>query len=348
MKMNIDAFDYDLPEHLIAQKPLEKREQSKLFVLDERHGTKEHTTFAHIDRYLKEGDCLVINNSRVIPVRLYGKKMDTGAKIEVLFLREMKDDVWTALVKPAKRVKVGTKVSFGDGLLVATCEVVKEKGERVFSLQYEGILLEVFEQIGDMPLPPYIKEKLEDHERYQTVYAKRDGSAAAPTAGLHFTEDLLEKLSKKGVNIVPVTLHVGLGTFRPVDVENIKEHTMHAEYFHISEESVNMLNQAKQNNERIFAVGTTSVRVLESIFDRERKKFIATSDWTDIYIYPPYKFCAIDGLITNFHLPKSSLLILVSALVGREKILQAYEEAIARNYRFFSFGDAMFILKKKE
>ncbi|HLS65652.1 MAG TPA: tRNA preQ1(34) S-adenosylmethionine ribosyltransferase-isomerase QueA [Pseudogracilibacillus sp.] len=346
--MNLEAFDYVLPEHLIAQTPLQKREASKLFVIDEQNDTKTHTTFTEIERYLRRGDCLVINDSRVIPVRLFGTKVDTGANIEVLFLHEVRKDEWTALVKPAKRVKVGSKVSFGDETLVATCTAEKEKGERTFTLQYDGRLLEVLERIGEMPLPPYIKSTLTDKERYQTVYAKESGSAAAPTAGLHFTEKLLDRLRKKGVRIVPVTLHVGLGTFRPLDVTRIEDHTMHAEYFHITEESVQILNDAKRHNERIIAVGTTSVRVLESIFNREQNKFVATSGWTDIYIYPPYSFRAIDGLVTNFHLPKSSLLVLVSAFIGREKILGAYAEAIERSYRFFSFGDAMFILQKKE
>lgn len=346
--MNMDEYNYDLPEELIAQTPLENRTASRLLVLDPETEAMTHDVFANITDYLQEGDSLVLNNSRVIPVRLFGVKQDTKAKIEILLLHEINKDTWEALVKPARKVKVGTELSFGDGRLKAICVEEKAEGARVLQLSYDGIFLEVLDALGEMPLPPYIKSTLTDQERYQTVYAKEEGSAAAPTAGLHFTSALLEEVKKKGVNIVYLTLHVGLGTFRPVTVEQVEDHHMHAEYYTLSAASADVLNETKNNNGRIIAVGTTSTRVLETIAGSHQGKFAAATGWTDIYIYPPYTYQAIDGLITNFHLPKSTLLLLISALAGRETILHAYEEAIKQKYRFFSFGDAMFILPKKD
>lgn len=346
--MNIEDYNYDLPEELIAQTPLLDRTASKLLVLNPVDGKIQHKSFSQIKQYLKAGDSLVLNNSRVIPVRLFGVKADTKAKIEVLLLHEETEDVWEALVKPAKRIKVGAEIVFGDGLLRAVCVGEKDAGGRLLQLKYEGILLEILDELGEMPLPPYIKEQLTDQERYQTVYAKEEGSAAAPTAGLHFTNALLKEIEEIGVKIVYVTLHVGLGTFRPVVVEDITRHDMHAEYYALSEESAATLNDIRKENGRIITVGTTSARVLETIAEKHDGKFVAESGWTDIFIYPPYEFRAVDGLITNFHLPKSTLLMLISALADREMILQTYKQAIEQGYRFFSFGDAMLILPKKE
>lgn len=346
--MKMEDYDYQLPEELIAQTPLKNRTASKLLVLDRNNQQIKHDIFSNIINYLKPGDCLVLNNSKVIPVRLFGVKSDTKAKIEILLLHETDKDIWEALVKPAKKVKVGTEIVFGEGKLIATCIEEHKEGGRLLNLKYNGIFLEVLEELGEMPLPPYIKAQLKDSQRYQTVYAKEDGSAAAPTAGLHFTNELLDSIKERGVHIAYVTLHVGLGTFRPVTTETIEEHKMHAEYYHLSEENAKTLNSVKENNGRLIAVGTTSTRVLETIVNKFDGRFVASSGWTDIFIYPPYQFKAIDGLITNFHLPKSTLLLLISALAGRETILLAYEEAIKHRYRFFSFGDAMFIEPKKD
>lgn len=346
--MNINEYDYDLPENLIAQTPLPDRTASKLLLLNKKTDEISHDIFAHVGKYLKKGDCLVLNNSRVIPVRLFGVKADTYAKIEVLLLHEETENIWEALVKPAKRVKVGTEIVFGDGLLTATCTEEKSAGGRLLQLAYDGILLEILDELGEMPLPPYIKEQLTDQERYQTVYAKEDGSAAAPTAGLHFTKALLKEIEGLGVKIAYVTLHVGLGTFRPVAVDTIEDHEMHAEYYALSEADAAILNEVKANEGKIISVGTTSTRVLETVVNDNKGKFVKSSGWTNIFIYPPYKFNAVDGLITNFHLPKSTLLMLISALADREQILHAYEIAMQEEYRFFSFGDAMFILPERE
>jgi S-adenosylmethionine:tRNA ribosyltransferase-isomerase len=342
--MKIDLFDFELPEELIAQTPLSNRDASRLMVLNKKTGEIRHETFRNIISYLRKGDCLVLNDTRVMPARLYGEKTDTGANIEVLLLKQLKGDRWETLVKPAKRVKIGTEITFGDGRLKAVCIDTLEHGGRVLEFSYQGIFYEVLEQLGEMPLPPYIKEKLEDPERYQTVYAREVGSAAAPTAGLHFTEQLLDDIRAKGVHIAFITLHVGLGTFRPVSVENIEEHDMHAEFYQMSEETAQLLNEVKQQGGRIIAVGTTSTRTLETVATRHNGKFVAESGWTDIFIYPGYEFKGIDGLVTNFHLPKSTLIMLVSALAGRENILHAYNVAVKERYRFFSFGDAMLII----
>lgn len=342
--MNINDFDFDLPEHLIAQTPLLDRTSSRMLVLNRETKEVSHQQFGDIIDYIQPGDCLVINDTRVIPARLFGIKKDTGAKIEVLLLTEREQDHWEVLVKPARKVPVGTTLVFGDGKLTATCVKEKEHGGRVFQFHYEGIFYQILDELGEMPLPPYIKAQLEEKDRYQTVYAKHEGSAAAPTAGLHFTEELLEKLKAKGVQITTITLHVGLGTFRPVSVENIEEHKMHAEFYQISAETASILNETRANNGRIIAVGTTSVRTLETIARDHHGKFVEASGWTDIFIYPPYQFKAIDGMITNFHLPKSTLIMLVSALVDKETVLQAYQEAVKEQYRFFSFGDAMLII----
>lgn len=342
--MNIEEYDYHLPEHLIAQTPLKNRTASKLLLLQRGNEQITHDIFSNVGRYFKKGDCLVLNNSRVIPVRLFGIKKDTKAKIEILLLHENEHNVWEALVKPARKVKVGTEIEFGNGKLTATCLEERPEGARLLKLNYEGILLEVLEELGEMPLPPYIKAQLNDQERYQTVYAKEEGSAAAPTAGLHFTNELLEEIKNIGVEIIYVTLHVGLGTFRPVTVHAIEEHKMHAEYYHLSKEAAETLNDVKKKDGRIIAVGTTSTRVLETVARDNDGQFKESSGWTDIYIYPPYTFQAIDGLITNFHLPKSTLLLLISAFAGKKAIFKSYEEAIRHEYRFFSFGDAMFIL----
>lgn len=340
--MRVDEFNYNLPEELIAQTPLEKRSNSKLLVLDKKSGAISHQHFYDIVDMLDENDVLVLNDTKVLPSRIYGEKEETKAWIELLLLKEVKPNVWKTLTKPARRVKEGTVISFNNGLLKAKCIKVGEDGERTFEMIYEGIFIEILEQIGMMPLPPYIHEKLEDGSRYQTVYAKEYGSAAAPTAGLHFTEELLEKIKAKGVTVCTVTLNVGLGTFRPVSVETIEEHHMHSETYHMDQTTADILNQAKKDKKRIVSVGTTSTRTLESIYSKYGK-FVEVTEDTNIFIYPPYEFKAIDALITNFHLPKSTLLMLVSALAGRENIIKAYEEAVNMRYRFFSFGDAMFI-----
>ncbi len=340
--MKTDDFDYELPEELIAQTPLTKRDSSRLLILDKNSGNIKHEHFNNILDYLKSGDVLCLNDTKVIPARLHGVKKDTKAHIELLLLKETDTNIWECLTKPAKRVKLGTIISFGDDLLEAECVEVKEEGIRVFKLHYQGILYEVLDKLGEMPLPPYIHSKLKDKDRYQTVYAKYEGSAAAPTAGLHFTNELLEQIKAKGINIVYVTLHVGLGTFRPVNVEDVTKHKMHSEFYMMSKETADVLNKAKSEHRRIISVGTTSVRTLETIMNLYGT-FKECSGWTDIFIYPGYKFKAIDCLITNFHLPKSTLVMLVSALAGKENILNAYREAVSLKYRFFSFGDSMFI-----
>lgn len=340
--MKTEDFNYELPEKLIAQTPIKDRDQSKLLVLDKKTGNIEHRHFNNIIDYLDENDILVLNDTKVIPARLYGIKEDTNAHIEVLLLKEEDNNTWECLTKPAKRIKIGTIISFGNGLLKAECIKIKDEGIRIFKLHYNGILYEILDKLGEMPLPPYIHEKLADKNRYQTVYAKNIGSAAAPTAGLHFTKELLEKIKEKNITICYVTLHVGLGTFRPVSVEDVTKHKMHSEFYMMSKKTANILNNAKQMNKRIISVGTTSTRTLETIMNKYHE-FKECSGWTDIFIYPGYEFKAINGLITNFHLPKSTLLMLVSALAGKENILNAYNEAIKNNYRFFSFGDAMFI-----
>lgn len=342
--MNLHDFYYELPEELIAQDPLEDRSSSRLMVLDQETGAVEHHVFKEIINYLNPGDCLVINNTKVIPARLYGNKIGTDAGIEILLLKRKENDIWETLVKPGKKCKVGAKISFGDGLLVGEVIDIVEEGNRLIQFRYEGIFEEILDELGQMPLPPYITHRLQDKNRYQTVYAKHDGSAAAPTAGLHFTKELLEEIDNKGVKIANVTLHVGLGTFRPVKVENILEHHMHSEFYMLEEEEAKKINEAKASGGRIISVGTTSCRTLESVTD-ENGIVHAGSGWTDIFIYPGYQFKAIDCLITNFHLPESTLLMLVSALAGKEHIMKAYEEAVKEQYRFFSFGDAMFIKK---
>lgn len=340
--MNLDLFDYNLPEELIAQTPLEKRDEAKLLVLDKVTGEIEHKKFYDIISYLEKGDTLVLNNTKVLPARLLGEKTDTHALIEVLLLKNLGENTWETLVKPARRIKEGTIVSFGDGRLKCKCTKVLDEGIRHFEFIYDGIFLEILDSLGAMPLPPYIHEKLEDKTMYNTVYAKEEGSAAAPTAGLHFTNELLKKIEEKGINICYVTLHVGLGTFRPVKVDDIKKHHMHSEYYSMSKEVAKKLNETKKNNKKIIAVGTTSTRVLETVI-KNHNQFEESAGWTDIFIYPGYDYKAIDSLITNFHLPKSTLVMLVSALAGRENILNAYNKAVEDKYRFFSFGDAMFI-----
>lgn len=340
--MNVKDFDYDLPQELIAQDPLEDRASSRLLVLDKDTGKTEHKIFHDIIDYLNPGDALVINDTKVIPARLHGVKEDTGAHIEVLLLTRKKDDIWETLVRPGKKCKPGTVISFGDGLLKGTVVDVIEDGNRLIQFQYEGIFEEILDQLGQMPLPPYITHQLKDKNRYQTVYAEHEGSAAAPTAGLHFTKELLQRIEDKGVKIVHVTLHVGLGTFRPVKVDTIEEHQMHSEFYIVSQEAADTVNAVRKAGGRIICVGTTSCRTLESAAD-ENGILHAKSSWTSIFIYPGYKFKILDCLITNFHLPQSTLVMLVSALAGREHILNAYKEAIAERYRFFSFGDAMFI-----
>ena len=340
--MRKEDFYFDLPEELIAQDPLEDRLSSRLLVLDKETGKVEHHVFREIIDYLQEGDCLVINDTKVIPARLIGSKIGTDAKIEVLLLKRKENDVWETLVKPGKKAKVGTRISFGDGLLVGEVVDIVEEGNRLIHFEYEGIFEEILDQLGQMPLPPYITHQLEDKNRYQTVYAKHSGSAAAPTAGLHFTPELLKEIEEKGVQIARVTLHVGLGTFRPVKVDNILEHHMHSEFYQIDEEAAEKINRAKESGHRVICVGTTSCRTIESAADKNGKLH-ATNGWTEIFIYPGYEFKVLDCLITNFHLPESTLVMLVSALAGREQVLSAYEEAVKEKYRFFSFGDAMFI-----
>ena len=339
--MRKEDFYFDLPEELIAQDPLENRSSSRLLVLDKETGKTEHHVFKEIVDYLEEGDCLVLNDTKVLPARLIGAKVGTDAKIEVLLLKRKENDVWETLVKPGKKAKPGTKISFGDGLLVGEVVDIVEEGNRLIKFQYNGIFEEVLDQLGEMPLPPYITHHLEDKNRYQTVYATHTGSAAAPTAGLHFTPELLQQIEEKGVKIARVTLHVGLGTFRPVKVENILEHHMHSEFYQIEEEAAQTINEAKDSGHRVICVGTTSCRTIESAAKNGRLR--ATSGWTDIFIYPGYEFKILDCLITNFHLPESTLIMLVSALAGREHVLDAYAEAVKERYRFFSFGDAMFI-----
>lgn len=341
--MKTSDFYYDLPEELIAQDPLADRSASRLLHLDRETGEIEHTDFKHITRYLKPGDCLVINDTKVIPARLYGNKVGTDAGIEILLLKRKGDNVWETLVKPGKKARPGTVISFGDGLLTGEVIDVVEEGNRLIQFSYEGIFEEVLDQLGEMPLPPYITHKLEDKNRYQTVYAKNEGSAAAPTAGLHFTEELLEEIRGMGVSIAHVTLHVGLGTFRPVKVDDVEKHHMHSEFYVVEEDQAKLINDTRKNGGRIISVGTTSCRTLESAAD-EFGNLQAKSGWTEIFIYPGYEFKIIDGLITNFHLPESTLLMLVSALAGKEHIMKAYEEAVKERYRFFSFGDAMLIV----
>ena len=341
--MNIKDFDFDLPEELIAQTPLEKRDSSKLLVIDRKTHDMVDTHFDHILDELNPGDALVMNNTRVLPARLYGEKPDTHGHVELLLLKNTQGDQWEVLAKPAKRLRVGAKVSFGDGRLTATVKEELDHGGRIVEFDYDGIFLEVLESLGEMPLPPYIHEKLDDPERYQTVYAKENGSAAAPTAGLHFTQDLLEKIEAKGVKLVYLTLHVGLGTFRPVSVDNIDEHEMHSEFYILSEEAAQTLRDVKAAGGRVVAVGTTSIRTLETIGSKFNGEIKADSGWTNIFIKPGYDFKVVDASSTNFHLPKSTLVMLVSAFAGREFVLEAYQHAIDQHYRFFSFGDAMFV-----
>ena len=339
--MQVSDFNYDLPNELIAQVPIEKRDESRLMVLNRKEQTIEHKTFKDIIDYLEPGDCLVRNNTKVIPARIYGKK-ETGANVEFLLLNNIEGDIWETIVRPGNKLHVGTKVIFGDGILKAEILEIMPGGTRKVKFSYDGIFNEILDKIGLMPLPPYIQEELKEKDRYQTVYAKYEGSAAAPTAGLHFTPELLKKIEEKGVDIANVTLHVGIGTFRPVKEEKVEDHEMHSEHFYIKQEDVDKINNAKKNGKRVIAVGTTSCRVLETIADEEGM-VKATEGDTQIFIYPGYKFKCLDGLITNFHLPQSTLLMLVSALAGREFILKAYNEAVKERYRFFSFGDAMFI-----
>ena len=341
--MKVSDFNYDLPKELIAQHPYDKRDEARLMVLDKANKTINHRIFKNVIDYLNEGDCLVINNTKVIPARLYGKK-ETGAHVEFLLLKRIEGDTWEAIVRPGSKLKQGAKVYFGEGILEATVLEVLENGNRKVEFKYDGIFNEILDKVGMMPLPPYITEaSKEDNEKYQTVYAKYDGSAAAPTAGLHFTEELLDKIRAKGVSIANVTLHVGIGTFRPVKVENVEEHKMHSEHFYIKEEDVQKINIAKQSGHKVIACGTTSCRVLESIAD-ENGLVKAVEGDTDIFIYPGYKFKCVDCLITNFHLPESTLIMLVSTLAGKDFIMQAYDEAVKQRYKFFSFGDAMLIL----
>ena len=339
--MKVSEFNYELPEELIAQTPIEKRDESRLMVLDRNKQTIEHKTFKDIIDYLEPGDCLVRNNTKVIPARIYGKK-ETGAKVEFLLLKNIEGDIWETIVRPGNKLHIGTKVIFGDGLLTAEILEIMPGGTRKVQFSYKGIFNEILDKIGLMPLPPYIHEELKDNDRYQTVYAKYNGSAAAPTAGLHFTPELLKKIEEKGIKIANVTLHVGIGTFRPVKEENVENHEMHTEHFYIKQEDVEKINETKKQGKRVIAVGTTSCRVLETIAD-ENGFVKETEADTSIFIYPGYQFKCLDGLITNFHLPQSTLLMLVSALAGKDYILKAYNEAVKEKYRFFSFGDAMFI-----
>lgn len=345
--MKLHDFYYDLPQELIAQDPLEDRAASRLMILDKNTGETKNEVFHNIKEYLKPGDCLVINDTKVIPARLYGTKTDTGAKIEILLLKRKEDDKWEVLVKPGRKAKVGTEITFGDGILKCKVLEVVDDGNRIIQFDYEGIFEEILDKLGEMPLPPYITHKLQDKNRYQTVYAKNEGSAAAPTAGLHFTKELLNEIKEMGVQIAHVTLHVGLGTFRPVKVEEITEHHMHSEYYRIEQSEADKINNAKKSGNRVISVGTTSCRTLESAAD-DNGYIKESSGWTEIFIYPGYKFKLIDCLITNFHLPESTLLMLVSALAGRDNIMNAYKLAVEEEYRFFSFGDAMFITDGKE
>ena len=340
--MKTDDFDYNLPEELIAQTPLEKRDNSKLMVIDKKTGQITHEVFSNIINYLNEDDILVLNDTKVMPARIIGEKVGTKAVIELLLLKNIETDNWECLAKPAKRIKKGTIITFGNGLLNATCISTDEEGIRIMKFNYTGIFYEILDKLGSMPLPPYIKEKLQDKNRYQTVYAKNIGSSAAPTAGLHFTKELLTKIENKGIKICYITLHVGLGTFRPVTVEDVTNHKMHSEFYSMSKEVSEILNNAKINGQRIVSVGTTSTRTLETIMTKYGK-FKETAVWTDIFIYPGYKFKAVDAQITNFHLPKSTLIMLVSAFSTKEIILNAYNEAVKNRYRFFSFGDSMLI-----
>ena len=341
--MKTSDFYYDLPEELIAQDPLEDRTASKLLVLDRQTGAVEHKIFSDVIDYLNEGDCLVINNTRVIPARLIGEKEGTGGKVEVLLLKRRANDVWETLVKPGKKLKPGAKITFGDGRLRAEVLEVVEEGNRLVKFYYEGIFEEILDSLGEMPLPPYITHKLEDKEMYQTVYAKFDGSAAAPTAGLHFTKELLNKIEEKGIKLASITLHVGLGTFRPVKVDDVNNHHMHTEWYEVNAEAAEIINETKRNGGRVICVGTTSCRTIESVAD-ETVYMKAKTGETDIFIYPGYKFKVMDGLITNFHLPESTLVMLVSAFAGKENVLSAYETAVKERYRFFSFGDAMILI----
>ena len=343
MKYTTKDFDFDLPEELIAQTPLKDRAASRLLVVNKKSHTYEDKHFTDLLDELEAGDTLVINNTRVLPARLHGVKEETGAHIEVLLLHNTEGDEWETLVKPAKRMKVGSVVSFGDGRLKATVTKELEQGGRMIEFSYEGVFLEVLESLGEMPLPPYIKERLDDQERYQTVYAKENGSSAAPTAGLHFTQELMEQIKAKGVHIVPVTLHVGLGTFRPVSVDSLEDHKMHSEYYHVSKETAEIIEATKKAGKRVIAVGTTSIRTLETVARDHDGHIVPTSGWTDIFISPGYEFRVVDAFVTNFHLPKSTLVMLVSAYLGREFTLEAYQHAIEERYRFFSFGDAMFV-----
>lgn len=340
--MKTSDFYFDLPEELIAQVPILDRSSSKLMVLDKETGEVSHKIFKDIIDYLNPGDCLVLNDTRVIPARLIGSKEGTGGKIEFLLLKRNEDDTWETLVKPGKRAKIGTRFSFGEGKLIAEVVGMGDDGARIVKFEYEGIFEEVLDELGNMPLPPYITERLEERERYQTVYSKHNGSAAAPTAGLHFTDELLQKIKDKGVDLAFVTLHVGLGTFRPVKVDDVLEHDMHSEYYMVTQEAADTINRAKENGNKVITVGTTSTRTIESVAD-ENGKMKAASGWTKIFIYPGYKFKVVDNLITNFHLPESTLIMLVSALAGKESVLNAYNCAVENHYRFFSFGDAMFI-----
>ena len=341
-EMKVTDYYFDLPQEQIAQDPLEDRSSSRLLVLDKETGEYSHHVFREITEFLKPGDCLVLNNTKVIPARLFGEKEGTQAKIEILLLKRKENDVWETLVKPGKKAKVGTKIIFGGGLLVGEVIDIVEEGNRLIQFTYEGIFEEILDQLGQMPLPPYITHQLKDKNRYQTVYAKYDGSAAAPTAGLHFTPELLQQVKDMGVDIAEVTLHVGLGTFRPVKVDNILEHHMHSEFYMVTQEAADKINNAKKSGHRVICVGTTSCRTIESAAD-ENGMLKESSGWTEIFIYPGYQFKVLDCLITNFHLPESTLLMLVSALAGREHVLAAYEEAVKEGYRFFSFGDAMFL-----
>ncbi|WP_226667233.1 tRNA preQ1(34) S-adenosylmethionine ribosyltransferase-isomerase QueA [Metabacillus litoralis] len=342
--MKVELFDFHLPEELIAQVPLKERDASRLMVLNKETGEIKHESFKSIVEYFNDGDCLVLNNTRVMPARLFGMKEDTGASIEILLLKQQEDNVWETLVKPAKRVKEGTVISFGSGVMKATCVGSSEHGGRLLKFNYEGIFYEVLETLGEMPLPPYIKEQLDDRERYQTVFSREIGSAAAPTAGLHFTEEILDQLKAKGVSVAFITLHVGLGTFRPVSADTVEDHEMHAEFYQVTEGTASLLNETRAKGGRIISVGTTSTRTLETIATKHNGHFVSENGWTNIFIYPGYEFKGIDGMITNFHLPKSSLIMLVSALATRENVMNAYETAVTEKYRFFSFGDAMLIL----